>query len=285
MLDKAVGAVAGDAARLQQVISNLLTNAIKFSSERGHITVTLEKMNGCAHIKVSDTGAGIDPGFLPHVFDRFSQADTSNTRLYGGLGLGLAIVRHLVEQHGGMIKADSAGVGKGATFSVTLPLMNAPRVAADGGAIVFAAGGKVERHDLRPIKGLRILVVDDDVATRDAISEVLRNMGADVKAAESAEEALTAVAAFHPELLLCDIAMPGEDGYAFIRRLRALGVDGGGSMPALALTALATDDDRQRSLAAGYQMHLTKPVDIDRLSAAVVELATRPEASSRSWSS
>jgi CheY-like chemotaxis protein len=163
--------------------------------------------------------------------------------------------------------------------------MNAPRVAADGGAIVFAAGHAVERHDLRPIKGLRILVVDDDVATRDAISEVLRNMGADVKAAESAEEALTAVAAFHPELLLCDIAMPGEDGYAFIRRLRALGVDGGGSMPALALTALATDDDRQRSLAAGYQMHLTKPIDIDRLSAAVVELATRPEASSRSWSS
>ena len=145
MLDRAVGAVAGDAARLQQVVSNLLTNAIKFSSERGHITVTLEKVNGCAHIKVSDTGAGIEPGFLPHVFDRFSQADTSNTRMYGGLGLGLAIVRHLVEQHGGIIQADSAGVGKGATFSVTLPLMNVPHVAAGGGAIVFRASGKVAR--------------------------------------------------------------------------------------------------------------------------------------------
>ena len=280
VLDRAIGAVAGDAARLQQAVSNLLTNAIKFSSERGHITVTLEKVNGCAHIKVSDTGAGIDPGFLPHVFDRFSQADTSNTRLYGGLGLGLAIVRHLVEQHGGIIQADSAGVGKGATFSVTLPLMNVPHVAAGGGAIVFQASGKVVPPGRHPLKDLRILVVDDDLATRDAVSEVLRQMGADVKVAESAEEALTAVATFQPQLLLCDIAMPGEDGYAFIRRLRALGVDGGGSMPAMALTALATDDDRQRSLAAGYQMHLTKPVDIDRLSAAVVELAARPHASS-----
>ena len=242
-------------------------------------------MNGCAHLKVSDTGAGIDPGFLPHVFDRFSQADTSNTRMYGGLGLGLAIVRHLVEQHGGIIQADSAGVGKGATFSVTLPLMNVPHVAAGGGAIVFQASGKVPKPGRHPLKDLRILVVDDDLATRDAVSEVLRQMGADVKVAESAEEAFTAVATFQPQLLLCDIAMPGEDGYAFIRRLRALGVDGGGSMPAMALTALATDDDRQRSLAAGYQMHLTKPVDIDRLSAAVVELAARPHASSGAWQS
>jgi chemotaxis methyl-accepting protein methylase/signal transduction histidine kinase/chemotaxis response regulator CheB len=280
VLDGSVGAVAGDAARLQQVVSNLLTNAIKFSSDRGHITVTLEKANGCARIKVSDTGAGIEPGFLPHVFDRFSQADTSNTRMYGGLGLGLAIVRHLVEQHGGMIQADSPGSGKGATFSVTLPLMNAPRAIANDAAIAVSEGVKDgARHHPR-IEDLRVLVVDDDVATQEALSEVLREMGAHVKVARSAAEAMTAVTEFHPQLLLCDIAMPGEDGYAFIRRLRSLRVDGSGSIPALALTALATDDDRQRSLAAGFQMHLTKPVDIERLSAAVVELAARPQASS-----
>jgi len=216
---------------------------------------------------------------LPHVFDRFSQADTSNTRLYGGLGLGLAIVRHLVEQHGGMIQADSPGPGKGATFSVTLPLMNLQREAANGAAIVFPAGANNGPRLQHHIRDLRVLVVDDDVATQEAISEVLREMGAEVKVADSAANAMIVVAAFRPQLLLCDIAMPGEDGYGFIRRLRALGVDGGGGVPALALTALATDDDRQRSLAAGFQMHLTKPVDIDRLSEAVAELAARPPAS------
>jgi two-component system, chemotaxis family, CheB/CheR fusion protein len=284
VLDRSVGAVAGDAARLQQVVSNLLTNAIKFSSERGHITVTLEKVNGRACITVSDTGAGIEPGFLPHVFERFSQADTSNTRLYGGLGLGLAIVRHLVEQHGGMIQADSAGSGKGATFSVTLPLMNVQREAANGaGAIVFSARGKADAPGRHHLRNLRVLIVDDDLATQEAVSEVLREMGADVQVAESAAEAMSAVVAFRPQVLLCDIAMPGEDGYVFIRRLRALGAAGGGVMPALALTALATDDDRQRSLAAGFQMHLTKPVDIERLSQAVVELAAHPHASSSAW--
>jgi two-component system CheB/CheR fusion protein len=181
---------------LQQVVSNLLTNAIKFSSERGHIGVTLEKVNGCARITVSDTGAGIEPGFLPHVFDRFSQADTSNTRLYGGLGLGLAIVRHLVEQHGGMIQADSPGPGKGATFSVTLPLMNVQRVAANGAAIVFPAERQSGARDHHHIKDLRVLVVDDDLATQEAISEVLREMGAEVKVAHSAADAMIAVAAF-----------------------------------------------------------------------------------------
>ena len=279
VLDRSVGAVAGDAARLHQVVSNLLTNAIKFSADGGHITVTLERANGCARIKVTDAGAGIEPQFLPHVFERFSQADTSNTRMYGGLGLGLAIVRHLVEQHGGMIRAESPGPGKGATFSVTLPLLNVQRAAANDGAILVSPGVKNGPRGHHRIKDLRVLVVDDDLATQEALYEVLSEMGAEVKIAHSASEAMTAVTEFHPQLLLCDIAMPGEDGYALIRRLRALGVDGGGSMPALALTALATDDDRQRSLAAGFQMHLTKPVDIERLSDALVELAGRPRAS------
>ena len=280
VIDESIGAVAGDAARLQQVVSNLLTNAIKFNAERGRIAVRLDAADGCARLKVTDTGAGIEPGFLPYVFNRFSQADTSNTRMYGGLGLGLAIVRHLVEQHGGTIQADSAGAGKGATFLVTLPLMNVQRVLADDAAIIVSAGltqAKGARHD-GAIKSLRILVVDDDTATREAVFEMLTAMGAQVRVAESAAEAMTVVGAFRPSVLLCDIAMPGEDGYAFIRKLRGLGPENGGGTPALALTALATDDDRQRSLAAGFQMHLTKPVDIDRLSDAVIELAGRPQA-------
>jgi two-component system CheB/CheR fusion protein len=271
VLDTSVGPVAGDAARLQQIVSNLLTNAIKFNSERGHISVTLEKANGRARIVVSDTGAGIDPVFLPHVFDRFSQADTSNTRLYGGLGLGLAIVRHLVEQHGGTIQADSPGVGQGATFSVMLPIMNVQHVAR--GPTIVSGGTNEGARDRDVVKDLRVMVIDDDVATQEAVAEALKEMGAQVRVAGSAAEAMTVVAEFHPEVLLCDIAMPGEDGYAFIRRLRALGVDDGGRTPALALTALATEDDRQRSLAAGFQLHLSKPVDIQRLSDAVVELA------------
>jgi len=280
VVDDSIGRVSGDPVRLQQVVSNLLTNAIKFNADRGRIAVTLDLVDGRARISVSDSGAGIDPGFLPHVFDRFSQADTSNTRMYGGLGLGLAIVRHLVEQHGGTIHADSAGIGKGATFVVTLPIMNLRGEAATGGAIVVSVspgsngGGRGGRH----IKDLRVLVVDDDLATQEAVAEVFKGLGAVVKVAESAAEAMIAVAEFRPQVLLCDIAMPGEDGYAFIRRLRALGVAGGGSTPALALTALATEDDRQRSLAAGFQMHLTKPVDLDRLSEAVVELAGGPRA-------
>ena len=231
---------------------------------------------------MSDTGAGIEPGFLPHVFDRFSQADTSNTRVYGGLGLGLAIVRHLVEQHGGTIQAESAGTGKGATFSVTLPLMNVQRVFAnDAGDVCFAGRQQppmapaTTMHDQRTCASWSWTTI---VATREAVAEMLKEMGAEVRVAESAAEAMTAVEAFRPSVLLCDIAMPGEDGYTFIRRLRALGLDGGGDTPALALTALAADDDRQRSLAAGFQMHLTKPVDIERLSDAVVELAERRQA-------
>ena len=221
---------------------------------------------------------GIEPGFLPHVFDRFSQEDSSNTRMYGGLGLGLAIVRHLVEQHGGTVQAESAGPGKGATFSVTLPLMNVQRVAANGGAIVVPrpAATRSAARDHHRSRTCACWSWTTTSRRRRPVAEMLREMGAEVRVAESAAEAMIAVEEFQPQVLLCDIAMPGEDGYAFIRRLRALGVDGGGGMPALALTALAADDDRQRSLAAGFQMHLTKPVDIERLTEAVVELAARP---------
>jgi CheY-like chemotaxis protein len=216
---------------------------------------------------VSDTGVGIDPEFLPHIFDRFAQEDSSSTRTYGGLGLGLSIVRHLVEIHGGTVKAQSPGKGQGATMSVTLPL-----VAGDAGA--RAAPPPVPpdarapvAHDLR-LGDARILVVDDDAATRDAIAEMLHQRGASVSVAGSAGDAMAAVEKDRPEVIVCDIAMPGEDGYDFMRRLRSLGSD----TPAVALTALAGPDDQRQALASGFQLHLAKPVDSEQLIAAVAAL-------------
>jgi len=279
-LDESVGAVAGDSARLQQVVSNLLTNAVKFTPEHGHVAVTLDALDGRARIQVSDTGAGIDPGFLPQVFNRFSQEDSSNTRVHGGLGLGLAIVRHLVEQHHGTVEAHSPGVGRGSTFSVMLPLMQARQEpTTDRESLAAARATEVMGVSARrQMKDLPVLVIDDDLATREAVADLLEGMGARVRMVQSSAEALAAVREQRPKVLLCDIAMPGEDGYTFMRKLRALPPDLGGETPALALTALAAEGDRQRSLAAGFQMHLTKPVDFARLSEAVVELAERQQA-------
>lgn len=281
-IDEAIGRVEGDATRLQQVVSNLLTNAIKFTPERGRVSVKLDATTGRARIQVSDTGAGIDPGFLPQVFNRFSQGDTSNTRMYGGLGLGLAIVRHLVEQHHGAVEAQSPGLGKGATFSVTLPLVKAHPDHPDERDVLVSPPRQEDDAKgvlvYQQLKDLPILVIDDDLATREAVADMLTELGARVRAAGSAAEALTEVQEHRPRVLLCDIAMPGEDGYSFIRKLRALDRDRGGETPALALTALAAEGDQQRSLAAGFQMHLTKPVDFARLSEAVIALAERQPA-------
>ena len=270
-LDEAGGLVSGDPVRLQQVVSNLLTNAIKFTPKGGDVTVILQNRDGHARLQVRDTGAGIEPAFLPQVFNRFAQEDTSNTRRHGGLGLGLAIVRHLVERHGGAVQAESPGTGLGATFSVTLPLIKASANVAQKAVVlpVEPQGPNEDENHQRQIRELRILLVDDDLATREAVSEMLSEMGADVRVAQSAAEAMTAVDEFQPKVLVCDIAMPEEDGYAFIRRLRARG----GKTPALALTALATEEDRRRSLAAGFQMHMSKPVDMPSLTRAVVQLA------------
>jgi chemotaxis methyl-accepting protein methylase/signal transduction histidine kinase/chemotaxis response regulator CheB len=290
-LDPSIGRVSGDPARLQQIVSNLLTNAVKFTPASGQVTLELDRVDGRARITVTDTGMGIDPGFLEHVFNRFSQEDGSNTRVYGGLGLGLAIVRHLVEAHGGTVTAQSAGTGKGATFSVTLPLMTPyqygleaaidevaiePSPAVDAKLTVAARSGEPA-----PLKDLRVLVIDDDLGTREAVSEMLGRAGADVRVAESANEGMTVVEEFRPQVLLCDIAMPGEDGYSFIRKIRARGAAHGGNVPALALTALAGEEDRQRALQAGFQMHVAKPVDIARLTQAVVDLAQCVTAAAR----
>ena len=247
-LDESIGAVAGDCIRLQQVVVNLLTNAIKFTPVAGQIVVTLEAAGRSARIRVSDSGAGIEPTFLPQVFNRFSQQDTSSTRTHGGLGLGLAIVRHLVEQHGGEVEAQSPGVGQGATFSVSIPLMKARQALTHDAEILVSAGRKdlQSSSDHDRLKALTVLVIDDDLATRESVAEMLEGMGAEVRRAGSAAEAMIAVRELRPKVLLCDIAMPGEDGYTFIRNLRALGRDVGGETPALALTALAAEGDPQR---------------------------------------
>jgi chemotaxis methyl-accepting protein methylase/signal transduction histidine kinase/chemotaxis response regulator CheB len=267
---ESMGFVNGDDGRLQQVVTNLLTNAIKFTPKLGTVTVTLALTDGHAVIRVKDTGMGIEAAFLPTVFDRFTQQNSSSTRAYGGLGLGLAIVRHLVELHEGTVLAESLGSGMGATFTVTLPLMKMtpdsvrpPKQALESAAL-----------DPALLNGLRILVTDDDRATREVVADMLEQMGADVRLARSAAEATETIEEFRPELLICDVAMPGENGYAFVRGLRALGAGHSWNIPALALTALARDEDRAAALAAGYQIHLAKPVDIDRLTESVLALAT-----------
>ncbi len=265
----AMANVYGDETRLQQVVSNLVANAIKFTPVNGTVRVSLTTVDGDAVIRVKDSGIGIDAAFLPNVFNRFTQENSSMTRAYGGLGLGLAIVKHLVELHQGTVTAESPGTGRGATFTVTLPLMKASRINVPTSKSPLA-GAVIDSSMLR---GMRMLVVDDDRATAEAIGDMLGQIGVDVRLAQSSAEATTALDEFHPQLLLCDIAMPGEDGYVFIRKLRERSVAHSGDIPALALTAFARDEDRERALAAGYQMHIAKPVDIDDLTVAVLALA------------
>ncbi len=262
-------AVHGDPARLQQVAANLLNNAIKFTPTGGKISVDLQATDGNALFTVSDTGVGLRAELIPHLFSRFFQAESSMTRTHGGLGLGLAIVRHIVDVHGGQVRAESPGEGKGATFTVTLPL--APR---EGPAASATSAAKPTVT--RSISGVRVLLIEDDDDTREACATMLAGQGAEVQAASSVADGLAALERFVPQVILCDIAMPGEDGYAFIRKLRS-GHGGRREIPAAALTALAGEEDRKRALESGFQMHLAKPIDADRLATAVATLvAARP---------
>jgi two-component system CheB/CheR fusion protein len=282
-LGRAGSQVHGDATRLQQVFWNLLHNAVKFSAEHSEVTVVIEEVDGHSRVSVIDAGVGIEPHFLPQVWQRFTQEDSSNARGHSGLGLGLAIVRHLVEAHGGTVQAESAGKDKGATFSVTIPLLaeqaSGPAGEAPAPGTTPPAGGR-NTADIAALLGVKILVVDDDLVMRDAVMSMLSQTGAVVRGAESADEAMATLAEFRPEILLSDVAMPGEDGYSFIRRVRALGAGRGGDVPAIALTALAGEDDRQRALSAGFQVHLSKPVDLERLTQEL--LAQAPAAAKRS---
>src|ERR1700741_468950 len=263
-------AISADSSRLQQIIWNLLSNAVKFTPEGGKITVRVEKDRSYATVTVQDTGQGIDPKFLPRAFDRFRQADSSTTRTFGGLGLGLAIVRHLVELHGGTGSAESEGVGEGATFCAKFPLLT-----DRAQPVTTAHSVETSSSDTRSLDGLRVLLVEDEPEARQIISVVIERAGAEVRSCVSASDAFAKLAEWRPDVILSDIAMPGEDGYSFIRRVRSLSRDEGGETPAAALTAYARDEDRARAIAAGYQMHISKPIAASQLVRMVAKLAGR----------
>jgi CheY-like chemotaxis protein/nitrogen-specific signal transduction histidine kinase len=278
IVDPMIGSVTGDPTRLQQVVWNLLSNAIKFTPRGGRVDVLLQRVNSQLEITISDSGQGIKPDFLPHVFERFRQADSSTTRMYGGLGLGLAIVKQLVELHGGTVSATSEGEGLGATFTVSLPV--AP----------IRSSSQKREHPTTPthtlsdchgvdIAGIKVLIVDDEPDARDIIERMLVECEAEVMTAASAAEGVEKVKSLRPDLILSDIGMPGEDGYDFIRRVRRLPASEGGRTPAGALTAFARTEDRTRAMIAGYQIHIPKPIEPQELLAAVASLAGRTETS------
>ena len=265
-----LGAISADSARLQQIVWNLLSNAVKFTPHGGKIHVRVLRDDSNATVTVSDTGQGIDPEFLPRVFDRFRQADSSTTRSFGGLGLGLAIVRHLVELHGGTVSAESDGVGKGAMFSVSFPLIT-DRVEP----CAVMQSGEIHASELRSLDGLRVLLVDDEMETREIISTVVERTGAEVKTCTSAREALSELVDWRPHVILSDIAMPDEDGYGLIEKVRLLEVDETECIPAVAITAYAKDEDRERALSSGFQIYLAKPVELTELISVVARAARR----------
>jgi PAS domain S-box-containing protein len=267
------GMVLGDPDRLQQAIWNLLTNAVKFTPEGGHVELRLTRVNSQIEIAVIDDGPGITPDFLPHVFDRFRQKDATSARQHGGLGLGLAIVRHLAELHGGSVRVESEGESRGTTFTITLPVATAhavPPGKARGSSIIS------ESYTNSPsLDGVRVLLVDDLAEARELITFALVNSGAEVRTADSAAEGLSVLREWRPDVILSDIAMPSEDGYAFIRKVRKLSEEKGGTIPAAALTAYVGSKERLKSIEAGYQAYITKPVEWSELLMIVASLAGR----------
>jgi CheY-like chemotaxis protein/two-component sensor histidine kinase len=268
--------IDGDPARLQQVVWNLLSNAVKFTPSGGRVEVRVRRAGSQTEVAVSDTGQGIEPEFLPHVFERFRQADMGTTRRHGGLGLGLAIVRHLVELHDGTVTAESGGQGRGSTFKVRLPV-RAVRGAGQPAACAeqpARTGGGFEAPAATPtLEGVKVLVVDDEADARRLLTEVLSSRGAEVLTAASADAALELLQTWRPHVLLSDIGMPDGDGYELIQRVRGLPEGRGGRTPAAALTAYAGPGDRERALSSGFQLHVAKPVEPAELTAAVASLA------------
>jgi PAS domain S-box-containing protein len=262
VLDSVAGPVSGDPNRLQQVVWNLLSNAVKFTPKGGRVLVVLERVNSHVEISVTDSGKGIKPDFLPFVFERFRQEDASTTRKHGGLGLGLSIVRHLTELHGGSVRAKSPGEGQGATFTIALPL-SAVQHENNGHPREHPTAEPAEAANFDPpnLRGVKVLVVDDDKDARDVISRMLADTQATILSAGSAAEGLEILQRERPDLLVSDIGMPNMDGYEFARKVRQLPPTRGGNTPAIALTAFARSEDRRRALLAGFQMHVAKPVE------------------------
>ena len=276
VLDTGIATISGDAVRLQQVVWNLLSNAIKFTPKGGRVQVQLARINSHIEITVSDTGQGISPEFLPYVFDRFRQADQTTQRQHSGLGLGLAIVRHLVELHGGEVKADSPGEGLGTTFTVVLPLMIIHRSVEDKNRVhprISNVNSPIKIS--QRLDGISVLVVDDEADTRELLEIILEQCGAKVMTAQSAQEAIELLGQHRADVMLSDIGMPDEDGYELIRQVRSLPVENGGKTPAIALTAYARVEDRLQALRAGYQVHVPKPVVLAELVALIASLVER----------
>jgi PAS domain S-box-containing protein len=276
IMDTGNVSVPGDPTRLQQVIWNLLSNAIKFTPRGGHVQVRMERVDSHLQIIVADNGQGIPEEFLPYVFDRFRQVDQSTTRHQGGLGLGLALVRHLVELHGGSVAVSSPGLGQGSTFTVVLPVVPIYRVDPEGQRVYATAKNLLSAvEDAARLDGLKILVVDDEPDTRELLKASLRECGAEVSVAGSTREAITSLGSAIPDVLITDIGMPDEDGYDLIRLVRTLPPESGGKVPAIALTAYARVEDRLKALRAGFQMHVPKPVELAELVTVVASVAGR----------
>jgi PAS domain S-box-containing protein len=276
VIDTGPISIPGDPVRLQQVVWNLLSNAIKFTPRGGRVQIRSERVNSHLEIVVSDTGQGISPDFLPHVFDRFRQADQKTSRQHGGMGLGLAIVRHLVEMHGGTVSANSEGEGKGATFTVSLPIAPIYQVDSSAGRVHPGARDLLPPNDVTDrLDELKILVVDDEADTRELLRQGLEYCGATVSVAGSAAEAVEALMAQTPDILISDIGMPGVDGYDLIRQVRRLPATNGGKIPAIALTAYTRTEDRLQALRAGYDMHVPKPVELAELVAVAASVVRR----------
>jgi CheY-like chemotaxis protein/anti-sigma regulatory factor (Ser/Thr protein kinase) len=275
VLDPRAGPLMGDPDRLQQVVWNLLTNAVKFTPKGGQVQVHLQRVNSHIEIVVSDTGQGISAEMLPVVFDRFWQADRGPTRTHKGLGLGLALVRHLIEAHGGTVTAQSAGEGKGTTFVVRLPVTLAKLDGVAGERVHPTAPAVVPTYIGPWLAGVRVLVVDDEPDALDLATAILGAALAEVRTCQSAAEALRAFGEWRPDVLVTDIEMPVEDGLSLIRKIRALEPARGGKVPAIALTAYGRMEDRLRTLSAGFSMHVSKPVDPRELTTVVASLAGR----------
>jgi signal transduction histidine kinase/CheY-like chemotaxis protein len=274
LLDPEADTMSGDAERLQQVVWNLLSNAVKFAPNGGRVDVRLERADSYVKIIVADNGQGIKPEFLPYVFERFRQEDAGTNRQRGGLGLGLAIVRHIVEQHGGTVRVDSEGLGKGSTFTVALPVARG-RAVSPYESRDDVASGRWAPTIPPSLIGVRALFVDDEAEARELITMTLAERGVEVRTEASATAALAACDEWRPDILIADIGMPGEDGYMLMKKLRAREKLHGGHIPAIALTAYARREDRLRALSAGYERHVPKPVEPIELLAAVASLANR----------